>query len=635
MVPIATKTTSSESLTNGENIPLGEYLFLRICQANPRLKSIFGIPGDFNLNLLEHLYSKSVAEDKQIRFINLCNELNASYTADGYAKVINGLAVLITTYGVGELSAINGVSGAFAEFAPVLHIVGTTSSKQMEFAETSSGGNVVNIHHLVQNKNPLCAPDHNVYKKLVNDVSMIQESLTSQGIEDGTNLEKIDKVLRVILAESRPGYLYIPSDIPDMMVPSSRLLEPLEKEEVLDRELLSTITKKILSKLYNSKRPAILGDALIARFGLQKQFEEFVAKLPASFVRLFSTNMSRYLDETLPNFVGTYYGALTSSTDVRADLELNTDLLITFGYMNAETNTGVYTLSYKYIDDYVEIHPDYVFIDGEYYVTKNYKTGERKFSMEHLVQELRLAYDASRFVHNSISINNISFKSSPTKQYTKQRESGRIQQTKLVDYFNKNLQENDILIVETCTFLFSVPDLHFPKGVSFFSQNFYGSIGYALPATLGACVAEHDLGTNRRIILVEGDGLAQMTVQELSTFLRYDIVPPKIFLINNEGYTVERVIKGPTRSYNDIQDCWQWTKLFEIFGDVNHEKHSSTILKTDFDLDKFNMSNDSKIQFIELSMDKLDTPERLQQIATRKLAGPLTKASDKLTQISS
>lgn len=635
MVPIATKTTSSESLTNGENIPLGEYLFLRICQANPRLKSIFGIPGDFNLNLLEHLYSKSVAEDKQIRFINLCNELNASYTADGYAKVINGLAVLITTYGVGELSAINGVSGAFAEFAPVLHIVGTTSSKQMEFAETSSGGNVVNIHHLVQNKNPLCAPDHNVYKKLVNDVSMIQESLTSQGREDGTNLEKIDKVLRVILAESRPGYLYIPSDIPDMMVPSSRLLEPLEKEEVLDRELLSTITKKILSKLYNSKRPAILGDALIARFGLQKQFEEFVAKLPASFVRLFSTNMSRYLDETLPNFVGTYYGALTSSTDVRADLELNTDLLITFGYMNAETNTGVYTLSYKYIDDYVEIHPDYVFIDGEYYVTKNYKTGERKFSMEHLVQELRLAYDASRFVHNSNSINNISFKSSPTKQYTKQRESGRIQQTKLVDYFNKNLQQNDILIVETCTFLFSVPDLHFPKGVSFFSQNFYGSIGYALPATLGACVAEHDLGTNRRIILVEGDGLAQMTVQELSTFLRYDIVPPKIFLINNEGYTVERVIKGPTRSYNDIQDCWQWTKLLEIFGDVNHEKHSSTILKTDFDLDKFNMSNDSKIQFIELSMDKLDTPERLQQIATRKLAGPLTKASDKLTQISS
>ena len=97
MVPIATNTGSSESLTNGENIPLGEYLFLRICQANPRLKSIFGIPGDFNLNLLEHLYTKSVAEDKKVRFINLCNELNASYTVDGYAKVIEGLAVLITT----------------------------------------------------------------------------------------------------------------------------------------------------------------------------------------------------------------------------------------------------------------------------------------------------------------------------------------------------------------------------------------------------------------------------------------------------------------------------------------------------------------------------------------------------------
>lgn len=625
MAPIATKIIDSDKTVTGESIPLGEYIFLRVCRANPKLRSIFGIPGDFNLNLLEHLYAKSVGDDKKVRFVNLCNELNAAYTADGYAKVIDGLSVLITTYGVGELSAINGVSGAFAEYAPVLHIVGTTSSKQMEYAETSKNG-VVNIHHLVQNKNPLGAPDHNVYKRMVRDISVVQESLTKQGIDDGSNLDKIDHVLQTILAESRPGYLFIPSDIPDMMVPSERLREPLGAEEIVDQPLLRSVAGKILAKMYESKRPAVIGDTLVRRFGLQKEFEEFVAELPVNFVRLFSLNMSRYLNESLPNFVGTYYGALSSSEKVRADLELETDFLLNFGYMNVETNTGVYTNNFEYIKDYVEVHPDYILLDGEYIFTKSPKTGKRLFSMKHLLCELWLSFEASKLVHNNKLVNNITFKSSPRKFHTTPTKSGRIAQTKLVDYFNENLQEDDILLVETCTFMFAVPDLHFPKGVSFYSQNFYGSIGYTLPATLGACIAEHDLGTKRRVILVQGDGLAQMTIQELSTFLRYDLTPPKIFLINNEGYTVERVIKGPTRSYNDIQANWHWTKFFEVFGDVNHQKHTSKTLRTDNELDAFKMGDSSKIEFIELSMEKLDAPSRLSKLVTRDFGAPLSKA---------
>lgn len=622
MAPIATSTTKPNDLTNNEHIPLGEYLFLRISQANPRLRSVFGIPGDFNLNLLEHLYAKSVAEDKQLRLINLCNELNASYTADGYAKVIDGLSVLITTYGVGELSAINGVAGAFAEFAPVLHIVGTTSSKQIGQAATALEGSVVNIHHLVQSKNPLQAPNHDVYKKAAEDFSVAQESLTVEGIADDSNLDKIDKVLRAVLAESRPGYLYIPSDIPDMRVPASRLLQPLKLEAVNDHQLLESVSNRILEKFYNSKTPAVLANALVTRFGFEQQFNEFIAELPANFVRLFSTNMSRLLDESLPNFVGTYYGALTSNTEVREDLELKTDFLLNFGFMNVETNTGVYTQNFEHIKEYIEVHPDYVLIDGEYIITKDYKTGTRKFTLGHLIQQLWLSFDASQFIYNGKTVNNISYKFTPEKESAGESSSGRISQSQLVDYFNNNLQENDILMVETCTFMFSVPDLLFPKGVLFHSQNFYGSIGYALPATLGACVAEHDLGTKRRIVLVQGDGLAQMTIQELSTFLRYEVQPPKIFLINNEGYTVERIIKGPTRSYNDIQDCWQWTKFFEIFGDPDHKKHTSTILHTKADLENYAMGNNDKIELIELAMDKLDCPERLHRIANKSYTVP-------------
>ncbi|WP_407158489.1 thiamine pyrophosphate-binding protein [Bradyrhizobium sp. STM 3557] len=59
-----------------------------------------------------------------MRWVGCCNELNAAYAADGYAR-IRGAAALCTTYGVGELSAINGVAGAYAEHLPVFHLVGS------------------------------------------------------------------------------------------------------------------------------------------------------------------------------------------------------------------------------------------------------------------------------------------------------------------------------------------------------------------------------------------------------------------------------------------------------------------------------------------------------------------------------
>lgn len=114
-----------------QNIALGEYIFLRIAQANPKLKSVFEIPGDFNLNLLEYGYSPLVTH-QGIKLINTCNELNGAYAADGYSKAIDGLSVFISTYGVGELSAINGIAHAFSEYGAVLHIVGTPSLRQHE-----------------------------------------------------------------------------------------------------------------------------------------------------------------------------------------------------------------------------------------------------------------------------------------------------------------------------------------------------------------------------------------------------------------------------------------------------------------------------------------------------------------------
>jgi indolepyruvate decarboxylase len=82
------------------------------------IADVFGVPGDYAFPI-----DDAICNDPAMRWIGCCNELNAAYAADGYAR-IKGVAALCTTYGVGELSAINGIAGAYAEHLPVFHLVG-------------------------------------------------------------------------------------------------------------------------------------------------------------------------------------------------------------------------------------------------------------------------------------------------------------------------------------------------------------------------------------------------------------------------------------------------------------------------------------------------------------------------------
>ena len=99
-----------------DSISIAEYLFHRLKQLH--IETIFGLPGAFNATLLDKLN-----EIPGLRWAGNTNELNAAYAADGYSR-LKGLGCIITTFGVGELSAINGVAGSFAEHVGLLHVVG-------------------------------------------------------------------------------------------------------------------------------------------------------------------------------------------------------------------------------------------------------------------------------------------------------------------------------------------------------------------------------------------------------------------------------------------------------------------------------------------------------------------------------
>jgi indolepyruvate decarboxylase len=176
------------------------------------------------------------------------------------------------------------------------------------------------------------------------------------------------------------------------------------------------------------------------------------------------------------------------------------------------------------------------------------------------------------------------------------------------DRMSHFIENNSIVIAETGVSLFSTAEMLMPEGTTFIGQTFYGSIGYTVGATLGASMAARD----RRAVLFVGDGSFQVTCQDLSTMIRNHL-KPIIFLLNNDGYTIERVISD--RPYNDIQP-WRYHKLLDVFGGgLGFDVHTEGELENALD----KAATADGLVFIEIHTDRLDCPETLRS-AGRSMA---------------
>ena len=101
------------------------------------IDDIFAVAGDFAFPIHD-----AIVQDPDISYIGCCNELNAGYAADGYAR-IRGVGAVSTTYGVGELSAISAVGGSYAENVPIFHLVGMPATAAQHKREL--------VHHTLGN----------------------------------------------------------------------------------------------------------------------------------------------------------------------------------------------------------------------------------------------------------------------------------------------------------------------------------------------------------------------------------------------------------------------------------------------------------------------------------------------------
>ncbi|OAL63527.1 pyruvate decarboxylase [Trichophyton rubrum] len=374
-----------------EPIDVAEYLFQRLRQMG--IKSIHGVPG---------------------------------YAADGYAR-INGISALFTTFGVGELSALNAIAGAYSEYVPIVHIVGQPS--------TSSQRDGMLLHHTLGNG------DFNVFANMSAGISCSVAKLN----DPRDAAAYIDSTLKECWVRSRPVYITLPVDMVKQKIEGKRLKTPIDlRLPDNDQEKEDYVVDTVLKYLHAAKRPAIIVDACAIRHRVLDEIHDLVSK---SGLPTFVAPMGKgAVDETLPNYGGVYAGD-GSTAQVREHIEAS-DLILSIGGIKSDFNTTGFTYRVSRLNT-IDFHSNYMVVRYSEYPGVRMKGVLRK-------------------IINRMGKLNIT---APPKQENVPEENPQfpaptITHSWLWPNVGNWLQENDIVITETGTSSFGIWGTRFPKGVT-------------------------------------------------------------------------------------------------------------------------------------------------------------------------
>jgi TPP-dependent 2-oxoacid decarboxylase len=481
------------------------YLLTRLAEAG--LISVFGVPGDYNLPILD-----AIAARPDLAWTGMATEQGAGYAADSYARQ-RGIGALVTTFGVGELSALNAIAGAYAESVPVVHIVGTPALAAREPGAT--------LHHNLPGR------DYDHFARMAAEVTAAQADLRA-----ATAPEQIDRVLDIALRTSRPVYLTIPADVADLPVLAPTGPLPRSGSDA-EPAVVAAFTGRARRMLAAADSASVLVGHLAARHRVTAQVRDLAAagNLPVAVLSMAKGDFP----ESDPRFAGLYAGP-ASGKRARLAVE-DTDVLITVGATLADTVTG--GASPALPATRIELDADRARIGDAVYPG----LGLRQ-SLGALVSAVGPKPARADLVGLPV-----------TETATRDAGDRRLTQHDVWASVQHFLRPGDLLIADQGTAFYGAAELTLPDGARLAGQPLWASIGWALPAALGASLAAPD----RRVVLIAGDGALQQTAAELGTLLGQGLAPV-IIVLSNGGYATERAFGHPDAGYHDIP-AWDWTAL--------------------------------------------------------------------------
>lgn len=477
----------------------------------------FGVPGDYPFPILD-----AIEANTSIDWVGCSNELNASFAADGYARS-KGAAILSVTYGVGELSAVNGLMACMAERVPVFTIVGSPSRRLTKLQ--------------LIGKHTLGDGVYGNYEPIMQAVSCVHAFITP-----GNAVSEIERVIREALAQSRPAYIVVPHDVQLMPIFESPVqgkpLDQVKRHVSIGKELDAALSV-IVALLKKSKNPVILPSMIVSRYGLVDKLRQLIEKAQIPFA--LSPISKAMLDETHDLYMGLYNGITSSPKSVKSQVE-QADLILDIGGLVMEDlNSGFWTDALP-TDKVIRIEGDSVRVGSKIFMD---------VYLEDVLDGLLAQTPVFSGLMKSVEDGHLPLVGKPSDPINSEVFYPRLQ---------RFLKQSDTLIFDAGSCQQFINPMRLPKGVRCEHIELWSSIGWATPATIGSAMANPD----RRAVCVTGDGSHQMTLNELATMGFYGL-KPVIFVQNNNFYGCEILLSRKGNRYNNLPHI-EFHKLPEAFG---------------------------------------------------------------------
>lgn len=462
------------------------------------VRRVYGVPGDYVLGLFDRL------ERSPIDVICMAGEEGAGFAADAHAR-LQGLGVAVVTYGVGALKLLNPVAGAYAERSPLLVISGAPGLRESD------------EHALLHHRIRASDTQERFFKEVCAQTACLDSGRTA-----------VDKMLRVLDAmrrESRPGYLELPRD--SLTRPVPRPVPPLTLPTVARvADLQRRTGLELLEWMRTRERPVVLAGVEIHRFGLQQALREVLEREGWPFAT--SLSGKSLLSERHPQYLGVYEGAMGEAA-VREVVEGSDGLLI-LGMPLSDLDTGVFTM---------RVNAD-TCLRVEMERGLRWQRGDQDtLDPVTLLQVWQEAEAPAAPTTHRPPVRPL-----PAAPFVPEAERP-LTVRRLLLAVDAVLTDASVVLADTGDATFASIALHLKDANEYMNSGNWASLGFALPAAVGAWGAHPE---QRPLVLV-GDGALLMSAIELATLARYRI-PALVVVMDNAGYGTERpMLDGP---FNDV-----------------------------------------------------------------------------------
>jgi indolepyruvate decarboxylase len=473
------------------------------------VRRVYGVPGDYVLGLFARL------EASPIEVICTAGEEGAGFAADAHAR-LQGLGVVVVTYGVGALKLLNPVAGAYAERSPLLVISGAPGVRE-------SDGHAL-LHHRIRAEDT-----QRRFFQEVTAATAVLDSARTAGAE-------LLQVLAAMQRDSRPGYLEIPRDCLEREIPWPLVLEPPAPAPLAIPAAVRQEGERWLAWLRARQRPLVLAGVEIARFGLQELLRQVLER--EGWPLATSLSGKTLLSERHPQMLGVYEGAM-GQPDVRRQVE-GSDGLLVLGMPLNDLDTGLFTM---------EIPPGSALVVD---VEEGLRCGDGRDENLDPLTLLRIWADAGapgvgheRGVGRERGVGHERGPGEPAPPQFEPLPDQAIRVTRLMEAIDASLPPDAVVLADPGDALFAAADLHLQEASHFLSSTYWASLGFALPGSVGAWGACPERGP----VVLLGDGSLLMCAMELATLARYGI-PALVIVLDNGGYGTERpMLDG---AFNDV-----------------------------------------------------------------------------------